>query len=66
MSEQINIPGIQVAGTFPAELNIDIHYSGAVLVRTASPEEAASFLSFISRPEAAATLVKTGIAAPKG
>jgi ABC-type molybdate transport system substrate-binding protein len=47
-------------------LNIDIHYSGAVLVRTASPEEAASFLYFISRPEAAATLVKTGIAAPKG
>jgi len=66
MSEQINIPGIQVAGTFPAELNIDIHYSGAVLVRTASPRQAASFLAFISRPEAAATLVKTGIAAPKG
>jgi len=66
MSEQINIPGIQVAGTFPAELNIDIHYSGAVLARTASPRASASFLRFISRPEAAATLVKTGIAAPKG
>ena len=66
MSEQINVPGVQVAGFFPSELNIAIHYDGAVLARTKVAAEAAAFLKYISRPEAAATLEKTGISAPKG
>ena len=61
LSEEINVPGVEVAGPFPKGLAMDIHYEGAVLAKTQAPDEAAAFLLYLSRPQAAAAWKTSGI-----
>ena len=62
--EELPAKGVDVVGPLPASLNLHIDFSGAVLTDSAQPAAAASFLAYISRPEAAATWKAGGVIAP--
>lgn len=60
ISEEL-APGVEVVGAFPASLNMQITFEGAVLARSRSPDDALSFLKYISRPEASSSWHDCGI-----
>jgi molybdate transport system substrate-binding protein len=64
ISEEIDRRGAEVAGAFPAALDMHIDFSAAVLAASAAPAEAAAFIRFISGPKAAQIWNNCGIAAP--
>jgi ABC-type molybdate transport system substrate-binding protein len=55
------IPGIEVAGRLPPELGPHIDTEIAVSARWANPSNAAAFIRYITRPEAAATWKQFGL-----
>lgn len=61
LSEEINVPGVEVAGPFPKELAMDIHYEAAVLAKSGTPDVATAFLRYLARPEAAQAWKTSGI-----
>jgi molybdate transport system substrate-binding protein len=63
-TEEVQVKGIDIVGQVPNDIGMRLDLSGAVLANAAHPDEAAAFLAFITRPEAAAILKLTGIAAP--
>jgi molybdate transport system substrate-binding protein len=63
ISEEITDPGAELVGLFPAALDMHIDLSVAVLSYAAAPQEAAAFLRYIARPEAAAVWHGCGIEA---
>jgi molybdate transport system substrate-binding protein len=63
-TEEVQVKGIDIVGQVPNDIGLRLDLSGAVLVNSAHPDEAAAFLAFITRPEAAEILKPTGIAAP--
>lgn len=54
-------PGVELVGAFPAALNMQIAFEGAVLARSRSPADALSFLHYISSREAGAAWHDCGI-----
>jgi uncharacterized protein GlcG (DUF336 family) len=60
ISEELT-PGVDVVGAFPASLNMQIVFQGAVLARSRHPEDALIFLNYISRPEARTSWHDCGI-----
>ena len=60
ISEEL-APGVEVVGAFPAALNMQISFAGAVLSRSRAPDDAASFLHYISRRESGAAWHDCGI-----
>ena len=60
ISEEL-VTGVEVVGAFPASLNMQIVFQGAVLARSHSYDDASSFLKFISRSEAASSWHDCGI-----
>jgi uncharacterized protein GlcG (DUF336 family) len=60
ISEEL-APGVEVVGAFPAPLKMQITFEGAVLARSRSPDDALSFLKYISRPEASSSWHDCGI-----
>jgi len=60
ISEELT-PGVDVVGAFPASLNMQIAFQGAVLARSRNPDDALGFLNYISRPEAGASWHDCGI-----
>ena len=63
-SEEVKISGIDIVGPVPDATGLTIDISGAVLANSAHPKEAADFLTYVTRPQAAAFLGPTGIAPP--
>ena len=63
-TEEVQTKGIDIVGEVPEAVGLRIDMSGAVLTKASHPEEAAAFLAFFTRPEAAAILKPTGIAIP--
>jgi ABC-type molybdate transport system substrate-binding protein len=63
-TEEVQVKGIDIVGQVPNDIGLRLDLSGAVLANSAHPDEAAAFLAFITRPEAAAILKPTGIVAP--
>ncbi len=61
ISEEITDPGAELVGLFPAALEMHIDLSVAVLSYAAAPADAAAFLRYITRPEAAAVWHGCGI-----
>jgi hypothetical protein len=59
--EEVGIKGIDIVGPVPDGAGLRLDISGAVLVNAAHPEEAASFLAYITRPEMKAVWLPTGI-----
>jgi molybdate transport system substrate-binding protein len=54
ISEEITDPGAELVGLFPAALDMRIDLSIAELSYAAAPTDAAAFLRYVTRPEAAA------------
>jgi len=54
-------PGVELAGPFPAELQNDLVFVGAVAAEGKNTEAARAFLDFLSTPEAAAVLMAQGM-----
>jgi molybdate transport system substrate-binding protein len=48
------IPGVDIIGNVPPELEMRLDISTAICAKAAAPAEAAAFLKFIKRPDAAA------------
>lgn len=64
ISEEVTVPGVEVVGTLPKEIATHFDYSAAVLGIATQAEEAAAFLTYITRPEARAAWKETGVENP--
>ena len=64
ISEEVTVPGVDVVGVLPKEIEMHFDYTGAVLDYAAQPDEAAAFLAYITRPEARAAWKETGVENP--
>jgi molybdate transport system substrate-binding protein len=54
-------PGVELAGPFPAELQNDLVFVGAVAAEAKSAEAAKAFVDYLRTPEAAAVLKAKGL-----
>lgn len=54
-------PGVELAGTFPAELQQDLVFAAAVAADTKEAAAAKAFIDFLQTPEAAAVLEAKGM-----
>jgi molybdate transport system substrate-binding protein len=61
MSEEVTVPGVEVVGPMPKEVEMHFDYTGAVTGYAAQPDEAAAFLAYITRPQAQAVWKATGL-----
>jgi molybdate transport system substrate-binding protein len=61
ISEETTVPGVDVVGVLPKEVEMHFDYTGAVLAYAAQPDEAAAFLAYITRPQAQAVWKGTGL-----
>jgi molybdate transport system substrate-binding protein len=64
VSELINVPGVTFVGAIPAELQPGFTFAGVVTTKAREPEAGRELIRFLSSPEAAATIVKAGLAPP--
>ena len=61
MSEEVTVPGVEVVGVMPKEVEMHFDYTGAVTGYAAQSEEATAFLTYITRPEAQPVWKGTGL-----
>ena len=61
MSELMAVPGIDIVGALPAEIQDDLIFSGGVFAGTRDAANAAGFLAFISGPATAALYKAKGL-----
>ena len=64
ISEEVTVPGVDVVGVLPKEIEMHFDYTGAVLDYAAQPDEAAAFLAYITRPQARPVWKETGVENP--
>ena len=64
ISEEVTVPGVEVVGVMPKEIEMHFDYTGAVLGYAAQPDEAAAFLAYITRPQARPNWQETGVDNP--
>jgi molybdate transport system substrate-binding protein len=64
VTEEISTKGVEVAGNLPASLGLHQDFSAATLNDSAQSEAAASFLAYITRPEAADAWRAGGVVTP--
>lgn len=64
VSELINVPGVTFVGAIPAELQPGFTFAGVVTTKAREPEAGRELIRFLASPEAAATVVKAGLAPP--
>jgi molybdate transport system substrate-binding protein len=64
VTEEISTKGVEVAGNLPASLGLHQDFSAATLNDSAQSEVAASFLAYITRPEAADAWRAGGVVTP--
>jgi molybdate transport system substrate-binding protein len=55
------VPGVQLVGRIPQELQTWIGFTGGVSTSASTPDAARALLAFMSAPPAAAVLEKAGI-----
>jgi molybdate transport system substrate-binding protein len=61
ISELLVVPGIEVVGPLPVEIQTAAMFSGGVLSSSADPEAAQSFLRFLTGAEAGTVLTAAGL-----
>ncbi len=61
ISELMVVPGIEVVGPLPAEIQTTATFSGGILTRSTRPEQATSLLKFLASPGIAPILRRTGL-----
>jgi len=66
LSELIGLPGVDVVGTLPAEIQAVTIFSGAVCVSASHRSAAGNLLAFCARPQTAATKRRHGMEPPDG
>jgi molybdate transport system substrate-binding protein len=66
VSELMHVSGITFVGAIPAELQPGFTFAGAITSNARQPEAAAALIRFLASPEAAATVLKAGLAPPSG
>ena len=64
ISEEITVPGVEVVGVMPKEIEMHFDYTAAITGYAAQPEEAAAFLAYITRPQARSAWKETGVENP--
>ena len=64
ISEEVTVPGVEVAGVMPKEVEMHFDYTGAVTGYAAQPDEAAAFLAYITRAQARGAWKETGVDNP--
>jgi molybdate transport system substrate-binding protein len=57
----LRAPGVELAGSFPAELQQELVFAAAVAADTKEAEAANAFISFLTTPAAAAVIKATGM-----
>jgi molybdate transport system substrate-binding protein len=65
MSELLPIPGIDIIGPLPAEIQVITTFSGGVHVAAKEAEAARAWLTFLASPHSAAVLRKHGMEPPR-
>ncbi len=55
------VPGVELAGSFPAELQQDLVFAAAIAADTKEAQAAKAFVDFLQTPEAAAVLKAKGM-----
>jgi molybdate transport system substrate-binding protein len=66
VSELIHVPGVTYVGPIPAQLQPGFTFAGALTSNAREPEAAKALLRFLASPEAAAVIIKAGLAPPSG
>src|SRR5437773_4452504 len=66
VSELMNVPGVTLVGTIPAELQPEVSFAGALTSKSKQPEAARTLIRFLASPEAAATILKAGLTPVSG
>jgi molybdate transport system substrate-binding protein len=61
ISELMRVPGIEVVGPLPPEIQTVVTFSGGMLTQSAHPETAAALLRFLGSPTIAPILKRTGL-----
>jgi molybdate transport system substrate-binding protein len=61
VSELMMVPGIEVVGKLPSEIQTVATFSGGILASSSRPEQAAALLRFLSSPAVASILRQTGL-----
>lgn len=61
VSELMSVPGVDVAGPFPAEIQTVSTFDAAIFADAKNPEGAAAFLALLSSPEAAKAYADGGL-----
>jgi len=61
VSELLVVPGIEVIGALPGEIQTTATFSAGLLSRSSQPGEAASLLRFLASPQIAAVLRRAGL-----
>ena len=64
ISEEVTVPGVEIVGVMPREVEMHFDYTGAVTAYAAQPDEAAAFLAYITRPQARPAWKETGVDNP--
>jgi molybdate transport system substrate-binding protein len=54
-------PGVELAGSFPAELQQDLIFTAAIAADSKNPEAASAFISFLKTPASAAVIKAKGM-----
>jgi molybdate transport system substrate-binding protein len=54
-------PGVELAGSFPAELQQDLVFTAAIAADSKDPEAASAFISFLKTPASAAVIKAKGM-----
>lgn len=61
ISELMAVPGIDIVGALPDDINERLTFPGAVFSETAHPALAAEFIAFLKRPESADVFRRAGL-----
>ena len=64
ISELLVVPGIEVVGPLPPDIQTVATFSGGVLTASQQPERARNLLRFLSAPEVAPVLERSGLRQP--
>jgi molybdate transport system substrate-binding protein len=61
VSELMAVPGVDIVGPLPTDINERLSFPGAVFTDAANPALAAAFVAFLQRPEFADTYRRAGL-----
>src|SRR5207344_2556590 len=64
VSELMHVPGIDLVGTIPAELQLVTVYAAVLTMTAKEPEAAAALIHFLASPDAVPAILRAGLTPP--